>query len=56
VARAGGHAAEVFSETATDAVLAGDAPPPDQTEPAAGVPDTGSVISSHRGTTDGDRA
>ncbi|CCH86583.1 Oligopeptide transport protein (ABC superfamily, ATP-binding protein) (modular protein) [Modestobacter italicus] len=75
VERAHGHAAEVFSETATDAVLAGDAiptdlalgeaggettagdaPPPDQTEPAADVPDTGSVISSHRGTTDGDRA
>jgi oligopeptide/dipeptide ABC transporter ATP-binding protein len=75
VERAHGHAAEVFSETATDAVLAGEAipadlalgegggettagdtPPPDQTEPAADVPDTGSVISSHRGTTDGDRA
>jgi oligopeptide/dipeptide ABC transporter ATP-binding protein len=75
VARAHGHAADVFSETATDAVLAGDAlpadlalgagggettagdaPPPDQTEPAAGVPDSGTVISSHRGTTDGDRA
>jgi oligopeptide/dipeptide ABC transporter ATP-binding protein len=76
VERAHGHAAEVFSETATDAVLAGEAlpadlalgddaadatlagtPPPDQTEPAAGtVSDTGSVISTHRGTTDGDRA
>ncbi len=71
-----GHAAQVFSETASDAVLAGealpadlalgegagdaavaDAPPPDQTEVAAGpVGDTGSIISTHRGTTDGDRA
>jgi oligopeptide/dipeptide ABC transporter ATP-binding protein len=72
VERAHGHAAEVFSETATDAVLAGealpadlavgdaavaDAPPLGQTEPGAGtVSDTGSVISTHRGTTDGDRA
>jgi peptide/nickel transport system ATP-binding protein len=76
VAGAHGQAAEVFSETATDAALAGealpadlalgedagdaavaDSPPPGQTEPgAAGVPDTGSVISTHRGTTDGDRA
>jgi peptide/nickel transport system ATP-binding protein len=71
-----GHAAEVFSETATDAVLAGEAlpadlalaegagdatvagtPSPDQTEPAAGPDgDTGSIISPHRSTTDGDRA
>ena len=75
VARAHGHAAEVFSETATDDVLAGDAlpadlalgdgagdanaggtPPPDQTEAAADVADTGTVVSTHRGTTDGDRA
>ncbi len=75
VARAHGHATEVFSDTATDAALAGDAlpadlalgagggettagdaPPPDQTEPAAGVPDSGTVISTHRGTKDGDRA
>jgi oligopeptide/dipeptide ABC transporter ATP-binding protein len=76
VERAHGRAAEVFSETATDAVLAGEAlpadlaigeaagdatvaddPPPGQTEPgAAGVSDTGSVISTHRETTDGDRA
>jgi oligopeptide/dipeptide ABC transporter ATP-binding protein len=75
VERAHGHAAEVFSETATDAVLAGealpadlalgeaagdatvaDAPPPGQTEPTAGgVIDTGTVISTHRGT-NGDRA
>jgi oligopeptide/dipeptide ABC transporter ATP-binding protein len=75
VERAHGHAAEVFSETATDAVLAGealpadlalgeaagdatvaDAPPPGQTEPTAGgVSDTGTVISTHRGT-NGDRA
>jgi hypothetical protein len=66
----------VFSETATDAVLAGEAlpadlaigegageatvagdPPAGQTEPgASGVSDTGSIISTHRGTTDGDRA
>jgi peptide/nickel transport system ATP-binding protein len=76
VERAHGHAADVFSETATDAVLAGEAlpadlalgddagdataagsPPPGQTDPrAGGVPDTGSVVSTHRGTTDGDRA
>jgi oligopeptide/dipeptide ABC transporter ATP-binding protein len=76
VERAHGHAAEVFAETATDDVLAGEAlptdlalgdgaadatvggpPPPDQTEPVAGpVSDTGSIISTHRGTTDGDRA
>jgi oligopeptide/dipeptide ABC transporter ATP-binding protein len=76
VERAHGHAAEVFSETATDAVLVGealpadlalgddagdataaDAPPPGQTEPGAGaIGDTGSVISTHRGTKDGDRA
>jgi len=80
VERAHGHAAEVFSETATDDSLvgeavpadlalgegrgdttAGDAPPPDQTEPTAGAPaDTGSVVSTHsgtaQGTTDGDRA
>jgi oligopeptide/dipeptide ABC transporter ATP-binding protein len=75
VERAHGHAAEVFSETANDAFLAGEplpadlalgddagdatvggTPPPDQTEPAAGVPDTSSVVSSHRGTKDGDRA
>ncbi|WP_138735609.1 ABC transporter ATP-binding protein [Modestobacter excelsi] len=75
VAQAHGHAAEVFSETATDDVLVGDAlpadlalgegardtnaggpPPPDQTEPAADVADTGTVVSTHRGTTDGDRA
>ncbi|MCW2576875.1 MAG: hypothetical protein JWR66_2905 [Modestobacter sp.] len=76
VERAHGRAAEVFSETATDAVLAGEAlpadlalgegageatvagdPPAGQTEPrASGVSDTGSVISTHRGTTDGDRA
>ncbi|MCW2510597.1 MAG: hypothetical protein JWP68_3745 [Modestobacter sp.] len=76
VERAHGRAAEVFSETATDAVLAGEALPADlaigegageatvagdrpagQTEPhASGVSDTGSVISTHRGTTDGDRA
>jgi oligopeptide/dipeptide ABC transporter ATP-binding protein len=76
VERAHGHAAEVFSETATDDVLAGeplpadlargndsadataaDAPPPGQTEPVTGaVADSGSVISTHRGTTDGDRA
>jgi oligopeptide/dipeptide ABC transporter ATP-binding protein len=75
VERAHGHAAEVFSETATDAVLAGealpadlalgeaagdatvaDAPPPGHTEPTAGgVSDTGTVISTHRGT-NGDRA
>jgi oligopeptide/dipeptide ABC transporter ATP-binding protein len=71
-----GHAAEVFSETASDAVLAGEplpadlalgedggdatvsaTPPPDQTEPAAGGgADTSSILSSHRGTKDGDRA
>jgi peptide/nickel transport system ATP-binding protein len=74
VERAHGHAAEVFSETATDAVLVGEAlpadlasgedardatvgaPPPGQTEPVAGVADTGSIISPHHGTTDGDRA
>jgi peptide/nickel transport system ATP-binding protein len=75
VARAHGHAAEVFSETASDTVLAGeslpadlalgddagdatvgDNPPPDQTEPVSGGPDTGSIISTHRGTQDGDRA
>jgi peptide/nickel transport system ATP-binding protein len=75
VARAHGHAAAVFSETASDTVLAGeslpadlalgegagdaavgDNPPPDQTEPASGAPDTGSIISTHRGTQDGDRA
>jgi peptide/nickel transport system ATP-binding protein len=76
VERAHGHAAEVFSETSGDAVLAGEAlpadlaigddagdatvagtPPPGQTEPGAGaVHDTGSVISTHRGTKDGDRA
>jgi oligopeptide/dipeptide ABC transporter ATP-binding protein len=76
VERAHGRAAEVFSETATDTVLAGEAlpadlaigegageaavagdPPAGQTEPgASGVSDTGSVISTHRGTTDGDRA
>jgi oligopeptide/dipeptide ABC transporter ATP-binding protein len=76
VERAHGHAAEVFSETSTDDLLAGqplpadlaggdgsgdatagDAPPPSQTEPVTGaVADSGSVISTHRGTTDGDRA
>jgi peptide/nickel transport system ATP-binding protein len=75
VERAHGHAAEVFSETATDAVLAGDPlpvevelgeaaeeatvphPPSDEIEPAARpVGDTGSIISPHRSTTDGDRA
>src|SRR4051812_16958765 len=76
VERAHGHAAQVFADTASDAVLAGealpadlavaegagdaavaDAPPPNQTEVAPGpVADTGSVISTHRGTTDGDRA
>jgi oligopeptide/dipeptide ABC transporter ATP-binding protein len=76
VERVHGHAAEVFSETATDAVLAGDAlpadlalaegagdatvagtPSPDRTEPTAGPDgDTGSIISPHRSTTDGDRA
>jgi len=75
VARAHGHAAEVFEETATDDELigqpmpadlatgegagdavAGDHPLGDQTEPATGAADTGSVISTHRGTKDGDRA
>jgi len=76
VERAHGSAAEVFSETSTDAVLAGEAlpadlaigadagdavagddPPPGQTEPGADAGgDTGSLISPHRGTTDGDRA
>ena len=75
VERAHGRAAEVFSETSEDAVLAGEAlpadlaigddagdatvagtPPPGQTEPGTGAAaDTGSVISSHPGTTDGDR-
>ena len=31
-------------------------PPPSQTEPATGAADTGSVVSTHRGTKDGDRA
>jgi oligopeptide/dipeptide ABC transporter ATP-binding protein len=75
VERAHGHAAEVFTETASDTLLAGealpadlalgedaadataaDAPRADQTEPTAGGADTGSIISSHRGTQDGDRA
>jgi peptide/nickel transport system ATP-binding protein len=76
VERAHGHATEVFSDTATDAVLAGealpadlalgdaagdasagDAPPPDQTEPVTGAGrDTGSILSTHRENTDGDRA
>ena len=76
VEQAHGHAAEVFSETSTDDLLAGeplpadlalgadagdatsaDTPPADQTEPTAGAgSDTGSVISTHRGTKDGDRA
>jgi peptide/nickel transport system ATP-binding protein len=76
VERAHGHATEVFSDTASDAVLvgealpadlalgdaagdatAGGAPPADQTEPVAGAGhDTGSVISTHRENTDGDRA
>jgi peptide/nickel transport system ATP-binding protein len=71
-----GHAADVFSETATDAVLAGEAlpadlalgddagdaiaggtPPPEQIEPrAGGAAGTGTVISTQRGTQDGDRA
>src|SRR3954454_23116540 len=45
-----------IGDDAGDATVA-DAPPPDQTEVAPGpVADTGSVISTHRGTTDGDRA
>jgi oligopeptide/dipeptide ABC transporter ATP-binding protein len=81
VERAHGSAAEVFSSTSEDAVLAGDAlpadlavgdaagdanagdataadgAPADQTEPVTGgAADTASVISSHRDTTDGDRA
>src|SRR3712207_1004337 len=76
VERAHGHAADVFSETASDAVLAGealpadlavgdaaadavaaDAPRADQTEPTAGAgADSGTILSSHRTTQDGDRA
>ncbi|WP_369136837.1 ABC transporter ATP-binding protein [Modestobacter versicolor] len=76
VERAHGHAAEVFSDTASDAGLAGealpadlalaegagdatvaDAPPADQTEPVTGAQrDTGSILSTHRDPTDGDRA
>jgi oligopeptide/dipeptide ABC transporter ATP-binding protein len=74
VERAHGHAAEVFTETAADTILAGedlptdpalgddaadataaDAPRADQTGPTAEGADTGSTISSHRGTQDGDR-
>jgi peptide/nickel transport system ATP-binding protein len=79
VAKAHGHAAEVFEETATDDLLIGEplpadlatgadaadavvatTPPGEQTEPATGGADTGSVVSSHlgsnQGTKDGDRA
>jgi oligopeptide/dipeptide ABC transporter ATP-binding protein len=42
-------------DDAADASAAG-TPPPDQTEPGTGGTDTGSVLSSHRGTKDGDRA
>jgi oligopeptide/dipeptide ABC transporter ATP-binding protein len=76
VARAHGHAAEVFSETAEDSLLSADpvpadvataeagrdvsvagTPPPSQTEPGTGRPDTGSVVSTE-GTAprNGDRA
>jgi oligopeptide/dipeptide ABC transporter ATP-binding protein len=44
-----------IGDDAADATAAG-TPPPDQTEPGTGGTDTGSVLSSHRGTTDGDRA
>jgi peptide/nickel transport system ATP-binding protein len=45
-----------LGDGAADATVGG-TPPPDQTEPVAGpVSDTGSIISTHRGTTDGDRA
>jgi peptide/nickel transport system ATP-binding protein len=66
VERAHGHAAEVFSETSEDAVLASGAvapgtPPADQTEPGSDRPDTGSVVSTGgtaptTGSTNGDRA
>jgi oligopeptide/dipeptide ABC transporter ATP-binding protein len=64
VERAHGHAAEVFSETATDAVLLGEALADLADDEGAdavidiAVPpgETGSIISPHRGTTDGDRA
>jgi peptide/nickel transport system ATP-binding protein len=44
-----------IGDDAADATAAG-TPPPDQTEPGTGGTDTGSVLSSHRGTKDGDRA
>jgi oligopeptide/dipeptide ABC transporter ATP-binding protein len=66
VERAHGHAAEVFSETSEDAVLASGAvapgtPPADQTEPGSDRPDTGGVVSTGgtaptTGSTNGDRA
>jgi glutathione transport system ATP-binding protein len=44
-----------IGDDAADATAAG-TPPPDQTEPGTGGTDTGSVLGSHRGTKDGDRA
>jgi hypothetical protein len=72
VEEAHGRAAKVFSETASDALLAGEALAPGDDEGAHTVIDislpagemeplpvmrgeTGSIISSHRDTTDGDR-